>query len=204
MPDISRKLASFGLLVVLAACGGGAKTGSHEAAAGPGESPDQTAARIGERVITLGEVDAKARAANMQPYQALYDARRQALDALIAETLMDAEAKSRGIAREALIQQEVTAKVVNPTDEQIENVYKQNANAMGGRSLEEMKPQIQNYLATQSRNRAIQKFLDDLRKKAAVEVTLDAPRVAVTIAENDPARGPAGAPVQIVEFSDFQ
>ena len=204
MSDISRMLAAAGLLVLLAACGGGAKTGSHEAAAGPGENPDQAAARIGERVITLGEIDAKAKAANMKPYQDLYDARRQALDGMIAETLMDAEAKSRGIKREELIQQEVTAKVVNPTDEQVESFYKQRQSAMGGRSLEEVKPQIQNFLATQSRNQAIQRFLNDLRKNAAVEITLDAPRVAVTIAENDPTRGPAGAPVQILEFSDFQ
>ena len=42
----------------------------------------------------------------------------------------------------------------------------------------------------------------DLRKRANVEVMLEAPRV--TVAAEGPSVGPAGAPVTIVEFSDFQ
>jgi protein-disulfide isomerase len=42
-----------------------------------------------------------------------------------------------------------------------------------------------------------------LREKTPVSVTLDAPRVKVDAAGR-PGRGPENAPVQIVEFSDFQ
>ena len=43
-----------------------------------------------------------------------------------------------------------------------------------------------------------------MKSKNNVTTTLDPPRVPVTVAANDPVKGPAGAPVQIVEFSDFQ
>jgi protein-disulfide isomerase len=33
---------------------------------------------------------------------------------------------------------------------------------------------------------------------------LEPPRVEVTLAANDPSRGPAAAPVTIVEYSDYQ
>jgi acetyl-CoA synthetase len=40
--------------------------------------------------------------------------------------------------------------------------------------------------------------------KAKVQITLDAPRVEVKVAANDPAKGPADAKVTVVEFSEFQ
>ena len=42
-------------------------------------------------------------------------------------------------------------------------------------------------------------FLDRLKSKANVSIALDAPRIDVIIAANDPAMGPADAPVTIVE-----
>src|SRR4029453_10212692 len=46
-------------------------------------------------------------------------------------------------------------------------------------------------------------YLEILRGKADVSVSLEAPRVKVADAGR-PSRGPADAPVEIVEFSDFQ
>ena len=47
-------------------------------------------------------------------------------------------------------------------------------------------------------------FPASIKAKHEVKIHLDPPRVSVTIAANDPTKGPAGAPIQILEYSDFQ
>ena len=47
-------------------------------------------------------------------------------------------------------------------------------------------------------------YLDTLKAKTTVRVMLDPPRQKVAMVSSSPTRGPAGAPVEVVEFSDFQ
>ena len=65
-------------------------------------------------------------------------------------------------------------------------------------TLEQMGPQIRQFLTSQRRGEA----MASLRKTAVVDVRLDPPRASV--AATGPSRGPADAPVTIVEFSDYQ
>ena len=46
--------------------------------------------------------------------------------------------------------------------------------------------------------------MKQLREKAGVRVSLVPPRSEVTVPANAPALGPAGAPIMIVEFADYQ
>ena len=59
-----------------------------------------------------------------------------------------------------------------------------------------MEPQIREFLATQA-------FYSSLRDEADVEVFLEPFRVDVA-AGDAPSKGPTDAPIQIVEFSDFE
>src|SRR6266849_1760496 len=52
-----------------------------------------------------------------------YEAKSKALDSLIRLKLVQAEAKKRGISPEKLIQQEVEAKVADPTDREVEAYF---------------------------------------------------------------------------------
>lgn len=162
------------------------------------------AAQIGSRKITIAELDTKGLAEDLKTYQALYDTRKRVLDAMIAESLQDAEAKSRGITRDLLIAQEVTAKSKPVTNTDVSDFYEKNKAGMQGRTLEQMQAQIEAFLNNQSRQMAMDAFTASLRKKADVKILLDAPRVEVKIAAGTPSKGPADAPVQILEFSDFQ
>jgi protein-disulfide isomerase len=140
----------------------------------------------------------------MQPYQALYDARRQAVEAMIEESLLEAEAKTRGVTTAQLLEQEVTRKIVPATDAESQAYYEANKARMGTQTYEQVKPGIDNMLNGQKQRAAHVAFLDTLKKKTPVSVLLDAPRVDVPVAANDPRKGPDSAPVRIVEFSEFQ
>ena len=195
----------IGLSLCALAC-----TGGVESQAGKGGKPaadaaaSGVAATIGSRQITLAEVDQKAKATNMQVFQQLYDARKTALDEIVRDHLLELEAKDRGISKDALLDTEVAQKTPAVTDAEVEAFYNQNKARLQGQTLEQSGPQIRQYLTAQRRDGALGTLISGLEKKHAVKVSLDVPRAEVTIAANDPIKGPASADVTIVEFSDFQ
>ena len=197
-----KKLLFCAALVVLTACSSSAQQARRPA-------PNEVVATVGSKSITLAEVDDKALEAPASNFsgklsQALYDARRMALDEMIASSLMDEAARSEGIDRAALVEKEITKKVGTPSDAEISAWFQANQARVQGRSLEEVRQPIRNFL-TQERMQAVRtKYIEDLRSKTAVRVMLDPPRQKVAMAANSPARGPADAPIQIVEFSDFE
>ena len=136
--------------------------------------------------------------------QALYEARRAALDELVANRLMDVAAKAQGIDRSALIEKEITSKVPPVTDAEIAAWYQANQARVQGAPLDQVRQPIRAFL-TQERMQGIRsQYLDGLKTKTSVQVMLDPPRQKVEMVSSSPSRGPANAPVEVVEFSDFQ
>lgn len=191
------------LLVVFLVGAGCAAAGESEKAS-PKAPDDGVAARVGGKTITLEEVDRKAMAGNLQAFQALYDARRAALEEIIADHLLSREAEKRGVTQEALVAEEITGKAKPVADPDIDNFYNQNRARMGGQTLDQVKERIRQFLEVQNLQEARRTFLDGLKKQTELAITLDPPRLEVTVASNDPVRGPDTARVTIVEFSDFQ
>ena len=168
-----------------------------------GGGDDSIAAKIGDVVITNAELDEEVRKKNAKAFQAYYDARKQVLDLMITQSLIDAEVAKRGIS-ESQLQAEQTANIAPVTDAEVQAFYAQNQAQMGGRTIEQMGPQILQYLTGQRTSTVMRDFVANLKKKADVQIMLDPPRSEVKIAANDPRRGAEGAPITLVEFSDFQ
>jgi hypothetical protein len=133
----------------------------------------------------------------------IYLTRKQTLDAYLAEQLLTQEAQKRGTTREQLMSQEVTGKVSNPTDAEVEQWYNENKGRMGNKTLADLKEQIAAQLKNQRQQQRQQEFLQSLRKTADLKILLKPPVIPLTL-EGSPTRGPDTAPVTIVEFSDYQ
>jgi protein-disulfide isomerase len=167
-------------------------------------------ASVGQTTITLAQVDELALQSPVASYeglklsQALYEARRVVIDEIVGNTLLDQEAKSRGITRTALVDQEITAKVKLPTDADVDAWYRANQDRVQGASLEQLRAPIRAMLADERSKATRTAYLDVLKSKTPVKITLSAPREVVAAAANSPVRGVAKAPVELVEFSDFQ
>jgi len=177
-------------------------------AAAPAQQAE-VAARVGDRTITTKEVDDRWRAddpaSQAEATQKLYDGRRAALDAIIADTLLAEAAKAQGMTADAYEVAEVAKRLKTVTDSDVAAFYQANTNQMHGRSLDVMAPAINRFLTEQQRESARQALLADLRKAGpAVRVLFDAPRREVAVAATDPFLGRASAPVTLIEFSDFQ
>jgi protein-disulfide isomerase len=167
------------------------------------------AAQVGDRVITLEEVEARWRMENpvqhAQAMQGVYDGRRAALDAMIAEILLAEAAEGSGLSPEAYAEAEIAKRASSPTDADVEGFYRANVGQMQGGTLEEMAPLITRFLEEQSRTAARDALIASLRRSGPdIQVSLETPRYPVDVDASDPSIGNASAPVTIVEFSDFE
>jgi protein-disulfide isomerase len=131
-----------------------------------------------------------------------YQIKKKALDNLINQKLVDAEAKKKGVTTEKLYEQEVDAKVPEPTDVELNAIYAVQKDQLN-RPFEEVKAQLQQNLKRAKTQQARQEYSAHLRDQAKIAILMSPPRVQVGF---DPARvrGNPKAPVMIVEFSDFQ
>jgi len=165
--------------------------------------PQAVVARVAGRPITQKELDAKAGGALQRIRQQEYDARREALDELVNERLLDAEAQRQHVSRDELLKREVDDKVTRPTSEEIDRVYAENKDRVGGRSRADVGPEIERSLVNRRSVERAQAFMEELKQKGKVEVLLVQPRADVPIPADAKVMGPEKAPVTIVEFSDY-
>ena len=135
--------------------------------------------------------------------QQLYELRSRAVENAVAKKLLEREAEAKGMTFEAYLEQMVDSKVAEPTDAEIAAFYETQKARMRGKPLEELKDQIAAFLKNGKLQQARTALVDEIRASHKVEILLDVPRLPVNI-EGTPLRGPAGAPVTVVEFSDFQ
>ncbi|MGE0638993.1 MAG: thioredoxin domain-containing protein [Thermoanaerobaculia bacterium] len=192
-------LALLGLVgFVLPAC-----AGEKSAAAKPAVDKATPVAEVAGKTYTMADLEE-----TMAPQLARLDQQRQqlleqGLDRMIEQKLMETEAAARGIDVLALQQTEIQAKIGEVSDEEVNTWYQQNQQRVQGRPLEQIAPQIKQFLGQQRGQEVKDDFMKTLRAKYKTRILMDVPRVEVAEASS-PAKGPAGAPITIIEFSDFQ
>jgi protein-disulfide isomerase len=71
-------------------------------------------------------------------------------------------------------------------------------------TFDQVKPMIASFVQQQHLADARARYVRELRETAHATVHLDAPRQTVAIAPGDPAAGALSAPIEIIEFSDFE
>lgn len=167
------------------------------------EEATNPVAKIGDHTITEADIADDIAGQMVRINNQIYSTKKQAIDAAIAEYLIDQEAKKRSVTKEQLLKQEVADKVPAVTDAEVQQVYDSNKARLGGKKLEEVKPQIVQQLQANKQQQQQQAFIQELRKAASIKMFIKPPMLNVAT-DGAPARGPADAPVTIVEFSDFQ
>jgi protein-disulfide isomerase len=193
---------SAALLVLLVACSSSAQPQRQQL-------PTDVVATIGDLKVTLAEVDDRALKqsadafAGMTLSQALYEARRGALEEIVGSSLIDREAKALGLEPFMLTKGEIASKVTPPSDDDVNAWYQTNQARVQGASIDQVREPIRQLLTQERTRDARLKYLDTLKAKTSVRLMLEPPRVAVGAAGR-PVRGNASAPIEIIEFSDFE
>ncbi len=206
-------LATLAVLAVLAVAVPACAQQSGASATPSATSGDEVVATAAGQKITraeleqgasdqLDQVDAQLRQCQLQANQSRYQALHSTLEDMVHQKLVAAEAAKAGESTDDYLASELENSIAPVTDEDVSSFFEQNRARIGNRTLEQIGPQIRQYLEQQRRQEAEGNFYKKLEAKYDVAYLLEPPRTEV--AATGPARGPEDAPITIVEFSDFQ
>lgn len=196
-------VAAIAVTSLFTACN---KPGSSQAAASASasaENPNTPVAKYNDVTITLKDVDAKLGPQLKQLEKQKIEMRQQAADQIALEGLAKIEAAKVGKTDEEWVKEQLDAKLPAPSEAEILKVFEENKARMPpGSTVESMREQIIGFLQKDQGREVATKLFDELKAKANYKLLLEEPRVQVEA--KGPARGPEGAKVTIVEFSDFE
>jgi len=154
--------------------------------------------------ITAEDVEKPLAAQLSKLEEQIYNIKRQRVEALVRQKLLEQEARRRGLTVPKLLDAEVTSTVGIVTEEEVATFYQEHKDRFHGEepeAREDARSVLQSWKVAAARDA----FIHSLREKATVVIHLPARPVTRVEVSTDgaPAIGPASAPLTIVEFSDF-
>lgn len=155
-------------------------------------------ATANNRTFTAADLPDNVRQAYENQAKIIVDLRSELLGQQITDRLFAAEAFARGTTAEKLIQAEMTKRVSQPTEAQIQAVYDANKQAIGDKTLDETRPQIVSFLRREPEQKALNDFVGELKSKYPVVIGKDVN--SATFAPTDVLATVSGKPITSAEF----
>ncbi len=184
------------MLTSTVACG-------QQPAADAAAADSEIVARYGDQVITEAELDEMVSSKLIALRQQEYDIKRQQIEQTVYERLVEQAAAAEGLSTAEYVKVNVTDKIGDPTEEQIQAVltqYRTRLNPDEAKARE----QVMGYLQQQQTAVLSADLRERLFNQAEVQILLDPLRFEAVVAEYHPYRGDIDAPVMIIEYTDFQ
>ncbi len=188
-----RKTLAIGLAVVATLYGA-------RAWAGGCDDPSQVVARIGDRKITLGELEAREPAKTLDAGYKYYMAQRGVVEEAISNDLLEEEAKKEHITVDQLLDRHVRSQVKDPSDEAL-RVYYEGLDT--DQPFDAVKGKIRDHIRQLRERRLMMDYAKTLRERNNVVVMLAPPKVDVAVG-SAPLEGSRQAPVTVIEFADYE
>jgi protein-disulfide isomerase len=192
-------LLSFHFIVKLDAAGGAVQ-------AGP--DPPQVAAKVGEQEISMAQVEAPLVTQLFDLRREMHRLKREKLDDMIVEALLQQEAAARNMTVQQLVDAEVVSKGITVSDGEVDQYYLENRARLAEwkGSLDELRNRIRSALQQQKTYQKVMEYARSLESKYPVSDYLEEPvsPYAVLKTEGSPSLGPEDAAVTVFEFSDYE
>lgn len=160
----------------------------------------QAVARIGTTTLTRGDLEHKEAGKLLQARYTFYQAERKALDELIDNELLQMKAAEEHLTVDQLLDREVNKYVKDPTEEQIQIYYE---GMDSNEPYADVRQKVIDHVRDIRRNHLRSAYLQKLRQAQGVTIALFPPSADLNL-ENAEVRGPKDAPVQVVEFADYE
>ena len=123
--------------------------------------------------FTTNDLSFEARNLFDNQMKMIADNRKAVFDEWLFRQLLEMEAKSKATTADK-VEAEELAKVVQPTDVQIKAVYEANKQNVGGRTLEEIRPNIIEHIKRQSQEKQLTALFESLKTKYKYTALKDA------------------------------
>ncbi|MCU0234654.1 MAG: DsbA family protein [Thermoanaerobaculales bacterium] len=197
------KTRAMGVLASCALLAAAAVACAQQEAAAPAAESERVVASYGDTAITAAEMEGLVGPSLVKLRQDIYDASVAGLNEEIFRRLVAAKAAADGVGEDEYVGRYIESKMGEPDEAEIVKVM-----SMYRARLAEDDAQARAQVVQALQQQRAMQLRDELRQalfaEAGVKILLEPPRVAVEVAEGTPTRGPAGAPVVIVEYTDYQ
>jgi len=177
----------------------------------PKPAPPPTAAAVQEpaiatyagQVITASQLEAVAASRLLRARNEEYKIKSDVASDLAFDRLKADAAAKLGVTLPELYRLNVTEKAGEPAKDEVDELLKR-YRAQLPPDEAQAREEVVKYLKAQLIRDLEQAWRRDLLAGAGFRLLIEPPRAAVAVGAGDPSRGPAGAPITIIEFSDFQ
>jgi protein-disulfide isomerase len=164
---------------------------------------DPVVANIGDDVITESQLEELAGASLVSLRQQIYDAKVTSLKAEIFERLLVKAAASEDLTRDEYLEKRLAEKTTEPDEGEIVKIMTQYRARLAEDDLQARAQVVQALKQQQQRV-----LMEDLRKElfaaSGAQILLEPPRIEIEIPDGTPTRGTPGAPIVLVEYTDYQ
>jgi protein-disulfide isomerase len=165
-----------------------------------GQDSSSVVAEIAGQKVTADELEQKEAGKLLQAKYKYYLAERDALEQFIDDQLLEMQAKKEGVTLDELFKRHVAIHVPEPTEDQLRFYYE---GVQTDEPYETARPNIIDTVHQLRTKKARDAYIAELRAQYGVVVELNQPSAHVEVA-NAPRLGPENAPVQIIEFADYE
>ncbi|HEY8563618.1 MAG TPA: thioredoxin domain-containing protein [Pyrinomonadaceae bacterium] len=131
------------------------------------QTPEQALATANGRQFTVGDLPPAVGEEYVNLSKTVAEMRKALLEQEIIEAVFEAEAKSKGLSIEKLLDQ-IKAKVPAPAERDVQAVYEANREKIGTRTLAEVRPQIVALLRQEPEEKALVETFNVLKAKYKV------------------------------------
>jgi protein-disulfide isomerase len=165
-----------------------------------GQNDSSVVAEIAGRKITADELAQKEAGKLLQAEYKYYLAERDVLDQYIDDQLLEMQAKKEGVTLDELFKRHVAIHVPDPTEDQLKFYYE---GVQTDETYESARSHIIETVHDLRTKKARDAYIADLRGQYGVVVELAQPSAHVDVT-GAPRLGSENAPVQIIEFADYE
>lgn len=137
------------------------------------QKADTILATANNQTFTVKDIAAEARQTFENLPKTLGEIRGSLLEQQIADALFEAEATTRKLSVEKLIETEVTKKIPTPTDAAIRAIYDANRATIGDKTLAEVRPQIVAFLLREPQQKTLAEYISGLKVKYKTAIGKD-------------------------------
>jgi len=201
--SLATALLSAGAFAVIAACS------DQQAKAKPvlvhKEAPKAgVVAKIGNEEITEEQLIGDGQVDFFEIKKREYELKMERLNKMMVDKLVGAEAKKAGMSTEDFISKKIVGGEVKVTDKMFKDFVKEKR-IPEGQITPQIKERINAYIQGTKKQDLVQAYVAKLTKGQPVEVYFKKPKMDMKVEAGDsPSFGSKDAPIQVVEFSDFQ
>jgi predicted DsbA family dithiol-disulfide isomerase len=151
--------------------------------------------------LTLADYGRKHPGGLFQAYQTFYGSERKVVEDFVGEFLMERQAKKEGLTVEQLLDRHVKSSVAKDPSEEALQVYFEGTETE--EPFEKVRPQILENIRERRLAKVRNDYLKKLREDAHITYFFGPPRAEISM-KDMAVRGPADAPIKIIEFADYE